>query len=116
MRVSQCMGFHTDALPSAELVAKVVPSTQPAGERRSDATARGEPLRAAALASLRLQPEQRAAWSACGLRLILRTMQLELIAADREEADAWVCGINRLPVGSKGLALRALVKKAQMQA
>jgi hypothetical protein len=41
----------------------------------------------------------------CGLRLILTSSQIELLATCAAEADAWVAGINWLPFGSKHLAL-----------
>lgn len=41
----------------------------------------------------------------CGLRLILASSQLELIASSAAEAEAWITGINWLPLGSKHLAL-----------
>ena len=50
-------------------------------------------------------------YAGCGLRLILKTTQLELLAASPAEAVTWVSGVNRLPLGSKHLALLALVRQ-----
>ena len=37
----------------------------------------------------------------CGLRLILKSYELDALAASPEEARAWVRGINYLPLGGK---------------
>ena len=47
----------------------------------------------------------------CGLRLILKSYEIDALAPSPEEARAWVRGVNHLPLGGKHRHLLVLVRK-----
>ena len=48
---------------------------------------------------------------ACGLRLVCKSYELDVLAASADEQRFWVRGVNALAVGSKHAALLALAKR-----
>ena len=47
----------------------------------------------------------------CGLRLILKSYELDVVATSMEEARAWVRGVNHLPLGGKHRILIELMRQ-----
>ena len=73
-------------------------------------------LSPAAASVLKQQPKRSRAARGCGLRLVLASSLLEVLAPSCEAAAAWVAGVNALPLGSKQIALAEAASQSHAQA